>query len=156
MKTFIITLCCCVSILPAFAFKKKEKELLRVVSSVYYNQNTKIRKVGTIYEITIQTMFENVTIDSVWFGATPVPCDLLETSKKHRVTIAKDKGTYIVKANKNLYANYPQQVDSTEAYKNFVAPFSFNADAVIMYKVNGKRYYKIVRGVKMVKAKGTR
>lgn len=156
MKTIMLNVLLCVIVFPAAGLKKKEKELVRVLSSVYYNQDTKIRKVGTIYEITIQTMFENVTIDSVWFGATPVPCDLLETNKKHRVTIASDKGKYIIKANKNLYANFPQQVDSTQAFNNFVAPFSYNADAVIMYKVNGKRYYKIVKGVKKVKAKGTR
>jgi hypothetical protein len=139
----------------SFAAKKKTAYVAYVSGTFSMNESS-IRKVGNVYELIINTLTENVLLDSVWFGATPVPCDLLETKTRHKIEKASEKGTYIVRANRNLYENFPGQTDSTQAYKNFKPPFRFKGDAVIMYKVKGKRYYTIAYQVKQVRPKGTR
>ena len=95
-------------------------------------------------------------IDSVWFGYTPVPCDLLESKTNQKIELAQEKGVYIVRANKNLYQNFHAQYDSTIASKHFHAPLTFKGDAIIMYKVKGRRYYKSVDNVIKGKSKGSR
>ncbi len=138
------------------AKKKKTKDAIKFVSGVYSTNDSSIRKVGDVYVLMVKTLAENVVFDSVWFGATPVPCDLLDAKTNHKIGSSGLKGTYIVRANKNLYANFHTDIDSTTAYKNFNAPFPFKGDAVIMYKVNGVRYYKVVSKVMKVTAKGMR
>ncbi len=156
MKNMLMSILMLSAIFPASAMKKKQQKPLTYLSGTYSINEGPVRKVGTIYELKISTKEENITVDSVWFGATPVPCDLLETKTRHKIDKAVEKGTYIVRANKNLYENFHAQVDSTSSYKSFKRPFAFKGDAVIMYKVKGKRYYTPVTKVKQVKAKGHR
>ena len=40
-----------------------------------------------------------------------------------------------------MYKNFYKNIDSTEAFKNFVPPFKFDAKAIIFYKKDNKRYY---------------
>ena len=112
--------------------------------------------VGDVYSFIINTRLSNITIDSVWFGATPVPCDVFETKRLQRIQGALPKGSYKVQVNKNLYEKFHQRIDSTNAFKNFKAPFTFKGDAIIMYSYKQKRYYKIVQNVSKVAAKGKR
>ena len=156
MKKIPLLLLMIVTTLSLSAMKKKATHYVKYVSGTFSNNEGAIRKVGCVYEFVINTCTDNVIIDSVWFGATPVPCDLLEITSRHKTDLANTKGMYIVRANKDVYKNFNAQVDSTLSYAAFKAPFVFKGDAVIMYKVNGKRYYVNVTNVKEVKAKGYR
>lgn len=132
------------------AKKKKQVRDIKVVNATYSNNDNSIRKVGNVYQFTIQTNVNNITIDSVWFGATPIPCNILSIKTKERLTTAEKKGKYMVQVNRNLYANFPQQADSTKAATLFKAPFAFRGKAVLFYKKNGIRMYEIVNQVKEV------
>jgi len=156
MKKKSLLLFLLITALSSSAMKKKVADPIQYVSGTFSINEGSIRKVGRVYEFVINTLTDNVIIDSVWFGATPVPCDLLEIKTRHNIDLANVKGTYIVRANKDLYKNFNAQIDSTSSYTHFKAPFAFKGDAVIMYKVNGKRSYLNVKNVKEVKAKGYR
>jgi len=136
--------------------KRKSRDHISVLKSTYSTNLGGIRKVGDVYEFTIKTLSPNIIIDSVWFGSTPVPCDLFEIKKKTKIEKTTIKGEYLVRTNKDLYTNFSKQIDSTEAFNNFKPPFLFKGVAIIMYKVNGKRYYKTVNSVMQVSPKGKR
>lgn len=133
-----------------FAKKKKQVSDIKVVSATYSNNDNTVRKVGNVYQFTIQTYVDNITVDSVWFGATPVPCNILSIKTKERLAKAEKKGRYMVQVNRNLYANFPQQADSTKAALMFKAPFAFRGKAVLFYMKNGVRMYEVVNQVKEV------
>ena len=156
MKKIPLLLLMIATALSSVAMKRKATHYVEYISGTFSNNEGTIRKVGCVYEFVISTRTDNVMIDSVWFGATPVPCDLLEIKTRHKTDLANVKGLYIVRANKDIYKNFNAQIDSTSSYAAFKAPFVFKGDAVIMYKVNGKRYYVNVMNVTEVKAKGYR
>jgi hypothetical protein len=157
MKHILIVLFAFLFSLSAHANKKrKSRDYISVLKSTYSTNQGGIRKVGDVYEFRIKTLSPNIIIDSVWFGSTPVPCDLFEIKKKTKIEKATLKGEYLVRTNKDLYTNFSKQIDSTEAFNNFKPPFLFKGVAVIMYNVNGKRYYKTVNAVKQVAPKGKR
>ena len=114
------------------------------------------RKVGNVYEFLIRTYTSQIMIDSVWFGATPVPCDIYTIKTRQRLERTGNAGRYLVKANRDLYANYSSTIDSSEASAGFVPPFAFRGTAYIMYKVNRKRYYQKVHNARKVAAKPMR
>jgi hypothetical protein len=155
MKNLWLTFLFLFFFLSVGAKKKKSRAYIQYLNGMYTN-NDGVKKIGDVYSFTIQTLAKNILIDSIWFGNTPVPCDLLETKTNHKIDMAIEKGIYIVRANKNLYENFHEQFDSTAAYQGFKAPFPFKGDAVLMYKVNGKQYYKSIYNVVKGKSKGTR
>ncbi|MBP6623932.1 MAG: hypothetical protein KA198_02095 [Chitinophagaceae bacterium] len=123
---------------------KQKIEHLTVQSSYYSWRSRGIGPIGNVYEFNITTLFDQIILDSVWFGNTPVPCDVFNMSTTYRVDTAIKKGSYQIKANKNLYRYFNHMIDSSERAKSFVEPFPFQGEAVICYKYKGKRYYKII------------
>jgi len=149
----LVPLCLLMS-LSLMAFSKKKKcRHVKYVSGTYSENRNGNRDIGRVYELTIKTLSGNVIADSVWFGYTPVPCDLLESATKHKTDTATQKGLYIVRVNRDLYANFSQQVDSGKAY---TPAYTFRGDAVIMYTQNGKRYFLPVYDVKKIAPKPKR
>lgn len=149
-KLFTIFLLTCFFSHDSFSAKKRKslaKEIVTYQSGFYSFVHNNIRTVGNIYELKINVHANNVIIDSVWFGATPVPCDVYETRTLQRVASPVLKGQYLVKANRNLYENFYRNIDSTFSYNLFVPPFPFKGDLVIMYSYQGKKYYKVINNV---------
>lgn len=137
-----------------FAQQKKRKskskpktEHIKYLSGFYSNQKGGVRIIGNVFEMSLQTNVSNIIIDSVWFGATPVPCDVYSMETNYKVDTAKKVGRYLLKVNKNLYRNFYYKIDSSEAARNFKAPFEFYSDAIIMYRYKGKRYYQPVYNI---------
>lgn len=131
--------------------RKKPQTAFIVIDSKYSIKSRGIGPIGAMYEFEIRTMQENITIDSVWFGATPVPCDLYKDPGGFVIKQTSEKGIYYIKANKDLYSSFPQYFDSTEAFKNFKTKHSFEGIAMIMYLQNGKRNYISVADAKYYK-----
>jgi hypothetical protein len=138
----------------AFAQKKKKRkktyspiEYVNYVSGFYTYQKGGVRIIGDVYELTLKTNADNIIIDSVWFGATPVPCDVYSMETNYKTDTAKTKGTYLLKVNKNLYRNFYYQIDSSAAAAAFKAPFKYYSDALVMYLYKGKRYYMPIYGI---------
>ena len=149
-KLFAIFLFGCFFAFDSVAAKKRKsvaKEIVSYQNGFYSFVHNNIRTVGNIYELKINVLANNVSIDSVWFGATPVPCDVYETRTLQRVSSPVLKGQYLVKANRNLYENFYRNIDSTFAYNQFVPPFPFKGALVIMYTYQGKKYYKVVNEI---------
>jgi hypothetical protein len=122
---------------------KKRNQLQKLDGIELINSTFMHKSGGIIYQFEIKTKVENITIDSVWFGGAPVPCDLYKTLGDFRIEQTNEKGTYYVKANKNLYRIFPQKFDSTNALKSLKSlKVKRNGSvAVIMYKLNGRRAY---------------
>lgn len=137
-------------------FANKKNKHFTYISGTCIHAVDSIKKVGDIYDFSIKTHKTKLLIDSVWFGATPVPCDVFESTTNQKVAVAFKKGKYHVRVNKNLYENFPALIDSSIAYKNFKSPIPFKGDAMIMYIYKGKRYFQSVSGVELIKKKGTR
>lgn len=149
----------CLNACDNFAAKKRKtisREIVTCQSATFSYVQNNIRTVGHIYELNITVNADDVTVDSVWFGATPVPCDIYETKTLQRVASPVLHGKYLVKANKDLYANFFRNIDSTFAYNQFVPPFPFTGELVIMYNHKGKRHYKTVKNVTERTQKGMR
>lgn len=155
LMTLLLHICCFEN---AVAKKRKalQREFISYQSGFYSFVHTNRKTTGNIYEVNIQVLANGVLIDSVWFGATPVPCDLYEMKTLQRVTSPVNRGRYLIKANKDLYANFYRNIDSTFAYNHFVEPFPFKADLVIMYQYNGKRYYKSIKNIEQRPQKSMR
>ncbi len=141
-----------------FAAKKRaaSKEILSYQGGFFSYVHNNIRTVGNIYELTVFVNASDVTIDSVWFGATPVPCDVYETKTLQRVSPPVMRGKYLIKANRDLYANFYRNIDSSFAYNHFAAPFPFKGELVIMYSCKGKRYYKTIKAIEQREQKRMR
>ncbi len=148
----ILLLSCCV-LLAFFMYGKKKTPIKHkkkiehlIVQSSYYSWRIKgIGPIGNVYEFNITTLFDQIIFESVWFGNTPVPCDVYNMATTYRADTAIKKGNYQIKANKNLYRYFNHMIDSTERANSFVAPFPFEGEAVICYLYKGKRYYKVVK-----------
>lgn len=120
---------------------KIKKEPINVINTTYSYVYNAYKTTGNIYEIEIQTKYNNIVVDSVWFGATPVPCDIYDKKNGQRIFDPLTAGQYVIKANKDLYKYFYRNIDSSYAYAHFVAPFTFNAVCIIFYKYNNKRMY---------------
>lgn len=135
----------------ALAQKRKKVKIkkvpINVINTSYSYVYNAYKTTGNIYEIEIQTKYNNLVIDSVWFGATPVPCDVYDKKNGQRIYDPLPPGTYIVKANKDLYKYFYRNIDSSYAYTHFVAPFTFNGACVILYTFNNKRMYHTILNV---------
>ncbi len=133
----------------AIAKKRKsmQREWISYQSGFFSFVHNNHKTTGNIYELSIQVNTNGVIIDSVWFGATPVPCDVYEIKTMQRIAPPISKGKYLIKANKNLYENFYRSIDSSFAYNHFIAPFPFAGELVIMYVYKGKRYFKSVKQI---------
>lgn len=127
--------------------KKKKKSCVRFIRGTYSSTHSPKRIIGTIYELDVETACVGLKIDSVWFGFAPVPCDVLQLNTRNKVDSCKARTTYRVRANKDLYKNFPGKFDSLTALRQFKPPFPFTGEAVIFYKVDGKRYYCVAKGL---------
>jgi hypothetical protein len=134
------------------ASKNQKSRHIRCIQSTYSIVEG-VQPVGRIYEFQILVKESGCRIDSVWFGSTPVPCEVLESEKRNPVNGLLPQGEYIVRANKDLYTNYPKEFDKTTAEKMFKQPFKFKGDAVILYTIRGKRYARVVYDVQQVPSK---
>lgn len=158
-KIFLILFLSAVFVWPGLAAKKRtplSKEIVTYQGGFFSYVHNNIRTVGNIYELTVFVNANDVTIDSAWFGATPVPCDVYETKTLQRVSPPVMRGKYLIKANRDLYANFYRNIDSTFAYNHFVAPFPFKGEFVIMYSYKGKRYYKTIKAIEQKEQKRMR
>jgi hypothetical protein len=154
IKYFLILLCLFMTLKSDAQHKRKIKKSTKApVSAITMGETFftdikgGVRFVGRVYEMNIQTNVPNLIIDSVWFGATPVPCDVYDMSTTYKVDTLKQKGKYLIKANRDLYKYFSERVDSTIAAATFKRPFPFDGDAVLFYKQDGKRNYFIVRHI---------
>jgi hypothetical protein len=120
--------------------------LLQCDSAAFTYRKSGVRLIGHVYSFHVRTLVPGVQIDSVWFGAAPVPCDVYDARGVQCDTLKK-KGVALLKANRDLYRMFPDQTDSTEVARNFRPPFPFRSEAVLMYRYKGKRYYLPVNGI---------
>lgn len=129
--------------------KKAPRARISVLEASYSSSTSGQRIIGDVYEFKVMTKARDILIDSVWFGYTPVPCDVYETKAMHKVQKATEPGVYLIRANKDLYRYFFSSIDSTQAAQQFVAPQSFKGVAMIFYRYQGKRF--ILRVPKAVK-----
>lgn len=158
-KLFSLLVLFCLVSQDNFAAKKRKsfhKEIVSYQSGFYSFVHNYRKTTGNIYELNITVNANGVVLDSVWFGATPVPCDVYETKTLQRISSPLSKGKYLLKANRNLYENFYRNIDSSFAYNHFVPPFMYKYALVIMYSFNGKRYYKTINYVEERPQKQTR
>lgn len=155
MKYMMLCICFIVLSTPARPAHKPKRKQLRCIDATYSNIDG-IRKVGRVYEFLVETRREGILIDSVWFGATPVPCDVHDPVSRLRINKPLRKGQYLVRANRDLYANYPADYDSSLAFQRFVPPFNFRGTACLMFYVKGKRGYTPVMQARKVEGKQLR
>jgi hypothetical protein len=137
-RLVLLSMICCT--LYSVSAKAKRNRDIQLLQSYYTDLATTPRKAGFIYEFEVKALRKNIVIDSIWLGATPVPCDVINKST----------------TNRDLYKLYPDRYDSLQAAKNFHPPMSFQGVAIICYTVNSKRKYFVVKTVKAKAAKGTR
>jgi hypothetical protein len=162
MKQFIFILAICIGFQSlAHAQKRKRSSrkpipAVRFESGFYTYKRGGVRMIGNVYEITLRTYYPNVIFDSVWFGATPVPCDVYEATTGVKADTAKKPGLYVVKANRDLYRFFSEKIDSTQAARTFKAPYAFSSEAYVMYLYKGKRYFLPISGFEERKDKPLR
>ena len=120
--------------------KKIRPSRMSLVKATYTSSTSGGRIIGDVYEFKVMTGYRDILIDSVWFGYTPVPCDVYETKSMHKVQRAEVPGTYLIRANKDLYRHFFSSIDSTQAAQQFIAPQPFKGVAMIFYQYQGKRY----------------
>lgn len=148
----LVSLCCCVALQA-----RKQKAAVKYLSGTMIHAYDSLRKVGDVYDFQVQTFKPNIYFTAVWFGATPVRCDVYEQQTNYRTDTARKPGLYHLSVNKDLYKNFPSSFDSTQAFPAFQQPFSFRGEAIILYTERGKpASYLTVKRVKKVPWKGTR
>ena len=120
--------------------RSKTKDLL-IEKVEFVNVLNHVRNKGRIYEIIIQTNKNDLTIDSIWFGATPVPCDVYDIQKQEKQNGKLPIGKYTIKVNQDLYKYFSNQIDSTQAFLRFKAPSKLQGLFMIMYLDKTKRKF---------------
>lgn len=153
MKTWVVAIGLLTFSVGLASAGKKKNKCLQLISGTYSETNGPTRKIGTIYEFDIKTVCGNIKIDSVWFGSTPVPCDVIQLNTRSKVDSCLTPSLYRIRANKDLYKHFTRQYDSTTIYKNFVAPMPFQGEAIIFYIINGQRKYYVAKGLTAKAAK---
>lgn len=127
----------------SFAQKKTHHPLV-VLKTSYAEEVNNRGSIGRIYEFLIEVRKAPLIIDSVWFGATPVPCDLYPSGSTQRITWIEKVGKYRISANRDLF-RYFTKTDSTLVWQWFKPPFRFRGHAVLMYKFRDQRNYVVVQ-----------
>lgn len=127
----------------SFAQKKTHHPLV-VLKTSYAEEVNNRGSIGRIYEFLIEVRKAPLIIDSIWFGATPVPCDLYPSGSTQRITRIEKVGKYRISANRDLF-RYFTRTDSTLVWQWFKPPFRFRGHAVLMYKFRDQRNYVVVQ-----------
>lgn len=127
----------------SFAQKKTHHPLV-VLKTSYAEEVNNRGSIGRIYEFLIEVRKAPLIIDSIWFGATPVPCDLYPSGRTQRITRIEKAGKYRISANRDLF-RYFTKTDSTLVWQWFKPPFRFRGHAVLMYKFRDQRNYVVVQ-----------
>ncbi len=147
----LLTLCLALGLLyveakPRTKRSKTPTVLLQCDLATYTYRKSGVRLIGHVYSFHVKSMAPGLIIDSVWFGATPVPCDVYDATGQPADTL-KRPGAFLIKANRDLYRLFPEQADSSTAARTFRTPFAYPGQPVIMYWYKGKRGYVKVKGV---------
>ena len=127
----------------SFAQKKTHHPLV-VLKTSYAEEVNNRGSIGRIYEFLIEVRKAPLIIDSIWFGATPVPCDVYPSGSTQRITRIEKAGKYRISANRDLF-RYFTKTDSTLVWQWFKPPFRFRGHAVLMYKFRDQRNYVVVQ-----------
>ena len=147
-----VLLCYCITVQA-----RKKNAAVKYLGGTMIHAYDSLRKVGDVYDFQVQTFKPNIYFTAVWFGATPVRCDVYEQPTNYRTDTARKPGLYHLSVNKDLYKNFPSSFDSTRAFPSFQPPISFRGEAIILYTERGKpASYLTVKRVKKVSLKGTR
>lgn len=132
-----------ISVHCSFAQKKTNHPLVVLKTSYAVEVNHR-GSIGRIYEFIVTVRKAPLIIDSIWFGATPVPCDIYASGSTQRITSIEKPGQYRISANRELF-RYFTKTDSTVVGQWFKPPFRFRGHAVLMYKFREKRNYIVVQ-----------
>lgn len=138
-KTYTVFLLVIMSVGVLFAGKKILRLAMKCNLVTYTNVASKTRTTGRIYRFQMAVFMPNIKIDQVWFGDTPVPCEVYKMPGRIRVDTCLLAGNYLVEANRDLYKNFSTKYDSTEMMKNFHPKKTFSGEAVIWYWQKGLR-----------------
>lgn len=119
----------------------KKKNLVKhaVVLQANMREKPAPRSDGRLYEFEIKALHDNLQFDSVWFGATPVPCDVWTSPIRGKATSIKKNSTYLISCNRDLYRYYADRFDST-ASSHVLKNTRFEGEAMLLYRYQGKRY----------------
>jgi hypothetical protein len=124
--------------------QKKNNHPLVVLKTSYAEEVNNRGSIGRIYEFMVEVRKAPLIIDSIWFGATPVPCDIYPSGSTQRITSIEKAGQFRISANRDLF-RYFTKTDSTLVGQWFKPPFRFRGHAVLMYKFRDKRNYVVVQ-----------
>lgn len=136
------------------AQKKSKKPIVCTESFYTYRERNK-RIIGNVYEFKIQVNALPYHVNYVWFGATPIPCDVYELKTNNRIDSIRSKGIYWVRCNKDLYKNFPTQ-DSIVLAKEFKAPYPYKGGAILVGTYKKERHLLWVKSSPQRPAKGLR
>lgn len=124
--------------------QKKSNHPLVVLKASYAEEVNNRSSIGRIYEFLIEVRKVPLIIDSIWFGATPVPCDLYPSGSTQRIIKIEKAGEYRISANRDLF-RYFTKTDSALVWRWFKPPFRFRGHSVLMYKFRNQRNYVVVQ-----------
>jgi hypothetical protein len=143
-KLFLLSIVMALLSLGLMSFIKRKKNCIKVIQSSVIDMRNTPRQIGMVYEFDVQLKCNAIVFDSVWFGNTPVPCDAVDLLASVKVDTCYPGKTYRIRANKELYQNFPGRYDSSLHAKQFKPPFAFRGVAVVFYRYKGKRSYLVI------------
>jgi hypothetical protein len=147
MKTILFIMMHLLIYNTTFAKKKIIKQAhLNILKASVANEDNAMSKNGDVYQFTITSNVNNITIDSILFKIRPVPVDAYELVKNKRITTINKNDTVLVTCAKDYY----KIIMDTKKVKP-AKPFA--GEAKIYYLLNGKRYYYIVQKVERTVSK---
>lgn len=135
--------------------KKKPSLKHAVVLQASMREKPSPRSDGRLYEFEIKALQDNLQFDSVWFGATPVPCDVWTSPIREKATSIKKNSTYVIRCNRDLYRYYADRFDSTTS-SPVLKNKRFEGEAMLLYLYQGKRYTLRVSHILSKQPKPTR
>lgn len=145
MRTFGLIFIFLLFLVNGFAAKKTKPASNLQLKDAWFSERPSPRNIGREYEFVIKVLQDDIRIDSVWFGATPVPCDVWNEKKTQRVVQLVKNETCRISCNRDLYRYFSDRYDSTKI-PAFQAPFQFQGEAVILYHRNSKAItYKVFK-----------
>lgn len=127
------------------------KKILRYVMKcnevTYTNVASGSRKTGRVYKFYVTVLSPKIKIDQVWFGDTPVPCEVYKMPGRIHVDSCIKTGNYLIEANRDLYKNFSSKFDSVTVLQNFNPKVSFKGEAILFYWMKGLRGSYVVNQV---------
>lgn len=127
----------CVNLSGSIAGKKIARRTMTCQSVTYKMVQNSSRITGRVYQFQMAVFVPQLKIKRVWFGDTPVPCEVYLMPGRIHVDSCMKAGLYLVEANRDLYKNFSSQYDSLEVSKNFHPKRSFQGEAMIIYDWKG-------------------